>query len=169
MSSDAEVARLAAGQHGVVARRQLLAIGLSRNAIDHRVVTGRLHPAHRGVYLVGHPKPAPFAPEMAAVLAYGDGAVISHQSAAAIWRIRSQPEGPIHVTLPSRSNRSRPGIRAHFTRTLVPSDVRNHRGIPLTAPIRTLIDLAAVLSSNELGRAYEEAQVANLVRPQALQ
>jgi very-short-patch-repair endonuclease len=168
LTGDRAIAGIAASQHGVVTRAQLLGVGLSRKAIQHRLDKHRLHPIHRGVYLVGHPIPPPLAREMAAVLACGDAAVISHDSAAAMWRIRSQPEGPIHITLSSRTNRSRPGIRLHFTRALGADEVRTHRGIPVTAPIRTLIDLASVLSLRELERAYEAAQVSNLLRPQAL-
>ena len=168
LTGDRAIAGIAASQHGVVTRAQLLGAGLSRKAIQHRLDKHRLHPIHRGVYLDGHPIPPPLALEMAAVHAYGDGAVISHESAAAIWRIRAQPGGPIHITLPSRCNRSRPGIRVHLTRALRANEVRTHRGIPLTAPIRTLIDLASVLSFRELERAFEAAQVANLLRPELL-
>jgi very-short-patch-repair endonuclease len=101
---------------------------------------------------------------MAAVLACGEAAVASHDSAAFVLGLWTSYDGPIHITLPSRCNRSRPGIRVHRTHTLEPTDVRQHRGIPVTAPARTLIDLAQGLSPRALQRAIEEAQVRGLVR-----
>ena len=105
---------------------------------------------------------------MAAVLARGRGAVLSHDSAATVWGFRTLTSGPIHITLPSRSNRSRPGIRVHRARSLDRAEVRHHQRIPLMAPVRTLLDLAETLSPRELERAYEEAQILRLVRPAEL-
>ena len=87
-ASDAAMARLAASQHGVVGRRQLLDMGLGGDAIDRRVALGRLHLLHRGVYAVGHPLVTRSGSWMAAVLAAGPNAVLSHHAAAALWRIR---------------------------------------------------------------------------------
>ena len=166
---DPAIARIASRQHGVVARRQLLALGIGADAINHRLARERLHPVHRGVYLVGHPVPAPLAKEMAAVLACGEGAVLTHESAAsAVWRLCSETRGPTHITLPSRSNRSRPGIRVHRTRALEPHDLRRRRGLPVTAPARTLLDLALVFSLRDLRRAYEGARVQRLLRDSEL-
>jgi Transcriptional regulator, AbiEi antitoxin len=168
MTGDPAIARLAAAQHGVVTRAQLLSGGMSGRAIDHRITSKRLHPVHRGVYLVGHALPLPLAKETAAVLACGERAVLSHESAATLWGLSAPSGGPIDITLPSRSNRSRPGIRLHFSRRLDPKDVRHHNGLPLTAPVRTIIDLAHVLPFRDLQRAYEGAQVQRLVRPSEL-
>jgi very-short-patch-repair endonuclease len=163
MTGDPAIARIAGMQHGVVTRTQLLGAGLSRRAIQHRLAQKRLHPVHRGVYLVGHPVPPPLAREMAAVLACGDQAVLSHDPAASVLGFRAWKGGPIDITLPSRCTRSRPGIRMHSTREFRPRDVRHHSRIPLTSPARTLLDLANVLSRNELQRAVEEAQIRRLV------
>jgi very-short-patch-repair endonuclease len=163
MSRDRAIAAIAARQHGVVTRGQLLAAGISRQAIQHRLSQRRLHPLHRGVYLVGHPVSPPLASEMAAVLACGEGSVISHETAAAIHGFRSSGEGPIDVTVLSRSRRPRPGIRTHTTGTFEPGDVRRHHGIPITSPARTFLDLAAGLRPNELRRALEDAQVRRVV------
>jgi len=168
VTGDPAIASIAARQHGVVARRQLLAAGLSNAAVDHRLARKRLHAVHRGVYLVGHPVPPPLAKEMAATLACGEGAAVSHDSAAAIWGFRPSVDGPIHITLPSHVCRTRPGICLHRARYLEPEDVRHREGLPLTAPARTLIDIAAVLSAHELQRAYEEAQIQRLVRASEL-
>ncbi len=81
------LAELAARQHGVVARAQLVALGFNRQAIAYRLKVGRLHLLHRGVYAVGHRPPSPLATAMAAVLACGPEAALSHRSAAALWRI----------------------------------------------------------------------------------
>jgi very-short-patch-repair endonuclease len=159
---------MAAVQRGVVTRRQLLAAGLSRSAIDHRLRQLRLHPVHRGVYLVGHPVPAPLAMELAAVLACGEGAAMSHYWAAGVWGFRESQPGPIDVTVPERSNRSRPGIRLHRTACLDPQDVRWRECLPLTAPARTLVDLAEVLTLRELERAVEQAEILRLVRRREL-
>jgi predicted transcriptional regulator of viral defense system len=86
--SSRQIAALAARQHGVVSRAQLLALGLGQGAIDHRVVRGLLHPVHRGVYAVGHSVLGPRGQWLAAVLAARPGAVLSHSSAAALWGIR---------------------------------------------------------------------------------
>jgi very-short-patch-repair endonuclease len=100
---------------------------------------------------------------MAAVLACGEGAVVSHECAASIYGVLNPRPGPVDITLPGRSNRSRSGIRLHRTRSLERVDVRYRFRISLTAPARTLIDLARVLSAAELQRACEEAQVRRLV------
>ena len=162
---DSAIARIAARQHGVVSRGQLLAMDIGADAINHRLARERLHPVHRGVYLVGHPVAPPLAKEMAAMLACGEGAILSHESAAcAVWRLCAASGGPTRVTLPSRSNRSRPGIRVHRIRALEPRDVRRRHGMQVTAPARTILDLAQVFGPRELRRAYEEARIQRLVR-----
>src|SRR3954470_12587584 len=94
---DAVLARLAAPQHGMVTRDQLLSAGLNADAIAYRLKVGRLHRVHRGVYAVGHLPPSPHARAMAAVLACGSGAVLSHRSAAALWRITPPWHGAVEV------------------------------------------------------------------------
>jgi very-short-patch-repair endonuclease len=108
------------------------------------------------------------AEEMAAILACGKGAVLSHDTAATLWGLRGPTGGRIHITLPSRGKRSRPGIRVHSAGRLDPEEIRHHNGLPVTAPVRTIIDLALVLPFRDLQRAYEEAQVQRLVRPSEL-
>ncbi len=140
---DAAVASLAAAQRGVVARRQLLKLGMSRARVDERVRSGRLHPLHRGVYLVGHKVPPEGAREMAAALACGPRASVSHRSAATLWALApSLPNtAPVHVTVHNGSHRARPGIRVH--RIALPrSDRRSLDGVPVTSATRTIVDLA---------------------------
>jgi hypothetical protein len=157
---DRAVAVLAKRQHGVVARRQLVALGLGQDAIDHRLRCGRLHHLHRGIYAVGHPVLSAAGRWMAAVLACGDGAVLSHRSAAALWEIRPSSAPRIDVTVP-RHLHARPGIHPHHGR-LPPDEVTTHRGIPVTTPPRTLLDLATVLDPRRVERAVQEAEVQRL-------
>ena len=160
-SPDLALARLAARQHGAVTRDQLLDAGLNVNAIEYRLRIGRLHRLHTGVYAVGHLPPSPHARAMAAVLACGPGAVLSHQSAAVLWDIVPRRQGPIDVT--ARSYHQRHGIRAHRSTTLTRAHITRHYGIPITTPARTLEDLARVLPSHTLTRAVNEARIRNLV------
>jgi very-short-patch-repair endonuclease len=154
---DRRIARLAAAQRGVVARRQLLALGLSSTAITLRVRSGRLHLLHRGVYAVGHPALAEFGREQAALLACGPDAVLSHHSAAAVWRLLPSPQ-PEHVTVVRRS-RGPATVRVHQATVLPRHDVRVREGLRITAPARTLVDLAGVD-----GPAFEAALNEALVR-----
>jgi predicted transcriptional regulator of viral defense system len=154
------VAVLAAGQHGVVARRQLLALGVGGGAIDHRVWLGRLHPVHRGVYAVGHGVLSQRGRWMAAVLAAGPGAVLSHRSAAALWRIRSQGGRAIEVTVP-RWRRGQAGIELHCG-AIAPDEITGVDGIPVTTVPRTIFDLAAVLPRDRAERAANEAEALRL-------
>lgn len=155
------VVKLAERQHGVVDHQQLLRIGLSRSAIKRLVAAGWLVPVHRGVYAVGRRRLDATGRRMAAVLAAGSGAVLSHRSAAAHWGIRGT-EGPprIDVTVP-RQRRSRPGIRAH--RALLPPDeITRFRGIPITTIPRTLLDLAATAQRHDVERVINQAEVLRL-------
>jgi hypothetical protein len=145
-------------------------MGLSRRAIEHRVKHGRLHPVHRGVYLVGHPVAPPFAAETAALLAFGPHAVLSHRSAAALWGLLREPGLVIHLAfVDRRSPRSRPGIAVHRATTLEARDVTRRHGLPLTTPLRALVDLASTATPRELGRAIAEAEVLRLVQRDDLQ
>lgn len=157
------IARLAASQRGVVTRAQLLRAGMTRNAIDNRVKSSHLHALHRGVYALGHAHLAPGAHELAAALTCGRDAVVSHRSAAWLWRLLPEPAGDPEVTVPERDCR-RTGIRVHLVATLDRRDVRKLGGIPITSPARTILDLAAVVSSRELERAMAEAHARSLVR-----
>jgi hypothetical protein len=159
-SVDRLVADLAGRQHGVIARRQLLRIGLTRDEIDYRVRLGRLHVIHRGVYAVGHKRLTLDGRRMAAVLACGDGAALSHRDAAANHRMRQCNRGVFEVTVP-RKQRARPGIQLHYAR-LPADEVTTVRGIPVTTVPRTLLDLAAVRPRREVEMAMKEAEVARL-------
>jgi very-short-patch-repair endonuclease len=136
---------------------------LGRGAIAHRLATGRLHRLHRGVYLVGHPVPPPFALETAALLCCGDRAVLSHGSAAALWGFGARGS-MIDVTISGRERRNLAGVRVHCVRVLSMTEVRRRQALPLTSPARTLLDLAEERSLDELEQAVAEARRSSLVR-----
>jgi hypothetical protein len=155
---DRGIAALAARQHGVVAHRQLMRLGLSRSAIQHRLRAGRLHRVHRGIYAVGHARVSVHGRSMAAVLACGTGAVLSHRSAASHWGLRPSARPVSDVTAPGRSRRPRRGIALHLVRDLDPRDRDTEDGIPVTTVARTLLDLAEVVRLPDLERAVEAAE-----------
>ena len=164
-ATDAVIDAIARRQRFVVAHRQLVEAGVSRRAIQHRLEIGRLHPLHRGVYLVGHPVPLPLARPTAALLACGAGAVLSHLSAAYLWGIRENRAGPVHVTVPAdRRPTSRAGVVIHRSGTRATGEARRRDSLPVTSPVRTLIDLAAVVPERELKWAVEEARVRRLLK-----
>jgi len=163
-----EAWRIARRQHDVIARRQLLGLGFSSEAIKHRVAVGRLHPIYRGVYSVGRPSLTPHGRWMAAVLACGDSAVLSHSSAAALWRIGFEQSSEIELSLPSQSHRKVPGLRIHRRPSLRPRDVTSEYGIPVTTPIQTLIDISRRLDRAAIERAINEADKYDLVHPPEL-
>jgi hypothetical protein len=148
---------VAAAQHGVVARAQLLSAGLSPGDITYRLKCGRLIAVHRGVYAVGHLPPSPHAKSMAAVLACGPNAVLSHRSAAALYGLLRY-HGPTEVTAPS--NHTHRNVTVHRSAT---ADRTLHYGIPVTTPARTLLDLADVLDAASLTRAVNDARLRHLL------
>jgi len=161
------VAAVADRQSEIVTRDQLLALGLGRDGIRWRVKRGLLYPLYRGVYMWGHPSPTPFARARAAVFACGEGAVLSHHSAAARWGIRPETDGPTDVTVIGRRVRLE-GIRTHETPSLDPEDICSLDGLPLTSPARTLFDCASRLTTRDLAAAVEQAQVKRLVTQHSL-
>jgi very-short-patch-repair endonuclease len=158
-----KIASLAGQQRGLVTRAQLLEFGLTRHAIDNWVRSGRLRAIHRGVYLLGLAEPPEGARELAALLACGPGAVISHRSAAALWHLLPGRPSDVDVTLAGRHCGPKRGIRIHRVRTLDRRDVRQLDTIPITTPARTLLDVAAVLPARNLEQAFAEAQARRLV------
>jgi very-short-patch-repair endonuclease len=156
---DRRIADLAGRQHGVVGRRQLLGLGVGEDAIDHRRWSGSLHRIHPAVYSVGHRVLGSKGRWMAAVIASGHGAVLSHRSAAALWGIRPY-SGVIEVTVP-RKTRSSGHIRRHCSR-LPADEVTIRDGIPTTSVPRTLLDLAAIVSSEAVESALRESEYLRL-------
>jgi very-short-patch-repair endonuclease len=148
-----------------VTRRQLLALGLGGDAVDYRITTGELIPVHAGVYAVGHREPGPIPIAAAGVLACGDDAVLSHDSAAALWGLRPWPQRQ-EVTAPQQ--RRRPAIVTHRSVTLTPGDVTANYGIPVTTPVRTICDIAARRTDDQLLQAVDDARLNGYLGPTAL-
>lgn len=159
---------LAGRQHGVVARRQLLELGFNSREIEHRVGRGRLHRVMRGVYAVGWPRLTRERRWMAAVLACGEGAMLSHRSAAALWGIGEELPARIDVSVRRRCELRRPGLRVRGRPTLRLEDVDMKGGIPATAVARTLVDLATELPPRKLERVVNEADKRDLIDPEEL-
>jgi predicted transcriptional regulator of viral defense system len=154
------LARIAARQYGLVTSVQIARVGLGRPAVANRVKDGRLHPLYRGVYAVGHGRLSREGRWLAAVLAAGDGAVLSHLAAAVHWKIWRRRWDGIDVTVPGQ-RRSRAGFRVHRCRNLDPRDTTRYQGIPITTPARTLVDLADTLTSHQLANVIHEAAFRN--------
>jgi very-short-patch-repair endonuclease len=151
----------------VVTRQQLLELGLTADAINHRRWRVRLHPVWRGVYALGRPELTRIGLWMAAVLACGPDAVLSHKTAAALWGIRPDRRTEIEVTVPALSRRRRPGITVH-RRSLTAQETTVRHGIPVTTPAVTIVDIAPGLTRHELEAAINEADKLDLIDPEAL-
>jgi len=139
---DRRIGWIAGEQYGVISLDQLAAAGLSPRAARDRVASGRLVRVHRGVFAVGHGAVSVNGRRLAAVLACGDGAALSHRSAAALWGLRPW-SGRLDVSIPSQAGRAVEGIRIRRCRSLIPGDVTEVDEIPCTTVARTLLDLAA--------------------------
>ena len=153
---NAQLARLATRQHGVVTTEQLTKLGLAGGTIAHRAKTGRLHRIHRGVYAVGHPRLNERGLWTAAVLAAGKGAVLASLSAAVLWRISRWTPDEIFVLAPGK-HRPRNDFRLQTCRNLDKRDVTWQHGIPVTTVARTLVDLTDVLTAPQLANVIHEA------------
>lgn len=150
-------------QHGVIALFQLVALGFTLRAIKHRVATGRLHPVHRGVYAVGRRDLTRKGEWMAAVLACGDGAALSHEGAGAFWELHTELGGAIHVSVPRSADPRHPGIQVHRRLSLRTDDLTHCDNIRVTTRLRTLIDLGTRLPANALEAATNEADKLDLI------
>jgi very-short-patch-repair endonuclease len=158
---DRALGELAKRQHGVVARRQLLALGMSERAIDGRLGRGQLHQVFRGVFVFGPRRIGRKGRWMAAVLAAGERAVLSHRSAARLWRLLPPAAERIELTCrPGRVVR-RHGIVSHEGK-MRDDEWLMRDGIPVTSPFRTVFDLASVLKMRDLERAFHEAEARQL-------
>jgi hypothetical protein len=161
---DQAIAQIAARQRALITRAQLRALGLRPSAIEHAVARGRVHRIHQGIYsLVPVPVLPPLAGELAAVLACGGRALLSHHSAAAVWGIRPFLDGDVDVTLVGTDRgRTRAGIHVHRTQTLRLRDALRHQQIPIISPARALLDIAPHISGRSLEWALDQALVKRL-------
>jgi very-short-patch-repair endonuclease len=165
-SADEVLAEIAGRQHGLVTTAQLVEAGLSRPGVARRVAKGSLLRVHRGVYRVGHEAPSVEARYLGAVLACGDGAVLSGLAAA--WHyglVKGHPPVPVVST---ERHRRVPGVSTRRLRRLDRRDATTWRDIPVTTVPRTLVDLAGPMSLDDLARACHEAEVRYRVRPRAI-
>jgi hypothetical protein len=150
------IGTIASSQYGVVTRAQLLRAGITPEEIRHRMANGALLREHRGVYRVGHRAPSMEAGYLGAVFACGDGARLSGRAAAYLLGLRKGPVPPPEVTAPVK--RRVPGVRVRRGH-IDTVDRAIHRGIPVTAVPRTLIDLAA-----DLPLSMKEGLMSRVVR-----
>jgi very-short-patch-repair endonuclease len=162
------IARIAGRQDNVIARAQLLSLGLGRGAIAHRVSTGAWQRLHNNVYLLGPAPPSLMARARAAVLACGADAVVSHRSAAEMFGLLPQNGDRVHVSVAGRNVAPRDGVRLHRIAAFAPAQTTKMRGIPLTSVARTICDLAATDSADEVETAFQEALYRDIVTPRAV-
>jgi len=157
---------MAGAQHGVITRAQMLEVGLSSRTIERRVERRQLHRLHRGIYTYGDPKPSVRGRWLAAVLACGEGAVLSHRSAASLWGLVRSKGGPVEVT--AAAGRRRFGITLHEC-GLHETDRVVVDSIPVTSLARTLFDIAEVFDERQLEGVFEEADRLRLLEMGALE
>lgn len=160
--------RLAKRQHWIVTREQLLALGFTTGAIKHRLAAGRLHHVHTGVYTVGRPEITRLGRWMAAVLACGPHAVLSHESAAELFGIWRGGPAESHVLIPTASPRRHRGLVVHRRPCISAADVTTRQRIRVTTPACTLIDLAARHPRGDIEGAMNEADLRRLIDLRAL-
>lgn len=160
--------KLVRRQHRVIARWQLLDLGFSAKAIEHRIAKGKLFPIHRGVYSVGTPNVSRLGRFMAAVLACEPRAVLSHDSAAALWGLLKKDPRLIEVSVPAPASARVSGIKVRRRAKLEPRDVARQHGIPVTSPVLTLIDMAARHQPRRIEAMVNEADALNVIRADVL-
>jgi very-short-patch-repair endonuclease len=153
---DAAIAELARLQHGVVAWWQMRELGLGKASIEHRIKAGRIHRLQPAVYAVGHRIVSRHGWWMAAVLSSGEGAALSHHSAAALWGLRGYSERAVDVTTSHKSTSSR-RVRRHVSR-LPADEITVEHGIPVTTVPRTILDLAATEPADAVQNLLREAE-----------
>jgi very-short-patch-repair endonuclease len=164
---DEGLAAIAAAQHGVVHRSQLYAVGIGPGAIAHRVAVGSLHRVLPSVLAGNYPVQDACAAATAALLYAGEDCVLSNSTAAALWGFGPAGE-VIEVTVAGRKVRQRPGLRVYRTRMFDLRDVRICNGLPVTAPARTLLDVAGTERHEGLDHALAQARARRLVTDEAL-
>jgi very-short-patch-repair endonuclease len=151
------VSALADRQHGVISRDQLRHLGFKDGAINHAATTARLHRVFHSAYALGHARIAERGRLMAATLACGKGAVLSHRSAGALLGLLDEGPAVIDVIAPPSRGRGIDGICLHRVRPPRLEETGTMHGIPCTSPARTLVDLAGVVGEWTLRSAFERA------------
>lgn len=147
----------------MISIEQLRSAGVTKDAVRRRLEAGRLHRIHRGVYAVGNPGVSRYGRWLAAALTCGEGAAVSHRSAAELWGLLKPTESPIHISVPGDTGRARrPGLHLHRRAVLGPDDMTWRYGIPVTKPAQTIVDLRGSVPHRELRRAIRQANVLGL-------
>lgn len=162
---DERIATVAALQRGRIARRQLEAIGVSSSSVEWRVVKARLFPSLRGVFVVGHGASVELAAETEALLSVRDGAALSHWSAAALLGLWLPAPTEIEVVVDIWPGAANPGVRVHRSRVLGPGDTWIRKGLPVTSPARTLLDIAVSATDRQLEVAFDRGIAERTLRP----
>jgi very-short-patch-repair endonuclease len=155
-------------QHGVIAREQLHDLGFTESGIRHRLDRGRIHELFPGVYAVGRPEVSREGRWMAAVLGCGPTAVLSHHTAAEAWGVLTRSGASIEISVSYSRCPSMNGLRVHRRTRLPESELTRHRGIPITSPALTMVDIATHLSRARLEAAVNEADRLELIDPETL-
>ncbi len=145
-----------------------MALGFTRSAIEHRIAKGKLLPVGYGVYAVGRRELSREGRWMAAILACGEGAVLSHRSAGALYGIAEERRGLIEVSVPRYGKRTRGGIKVHSRASLRANECGTVDGIPVTSPVQTMLDLATELGPRTLERAVNEADKRDVIAADSL-
>ncbi len=157
------IARIAARQDNVITLGQLLAAGLGPDAVAYRVKARIMQRLHRGVFLLGAAPPTRMARARAAVMACGDGAVLSHRSAAELFALLVESDREVDVTVVGRNPGVHSGVRLHRPRALARADLTNVRGVAVTSIARTICDMAATEPAKHVEHAYQEALYRRIV------
>lgn len=166
--SQQRLADLATAQGGAVSLDQLRDTGVTTRSASHQASDGRLHRIHRGVYTVGHRSISRNTHLRAAVLACGEGAVVSHLTAAAVHGLWDKWPALIDVTVPVEAGRKIDGIRCRRCRFPEPGEIEIRHGVPITTLARTLVDLAGILGIKSLRKAVGRAAMRRKLDLQAV-
>ena len=155
---DAALNRIAARQHRIVTTKRLSSLGFTPQWVTRQIADGQITRLHRAVYVVGPGPPTPRGRWLAAVLAAGEGALLAHTNAAALWGIAKSRGSRIDVTIPANRRAKLDGVRIRRCRRIHPDDISLVDSIPVTSAERTVCDLATVLPYADVKRAFEQAE-----------
>ena len=166
---DRSVSRLAGAQKSLITTEQATRCGLSDDAIAYRLKACRFHLVFTGVYTVASGELPPLALELAALLACGERAFISHQSAAFVWGLRKSPPAEVDVSVVNRCCKSREGIRVHRIRAIDGAELKRHEGLWVSTPARAVLEVAATASMDELADVLEKGVASRVLKPRELE
>lgn len=166
---DLAASQIAAGQKTLATTVQLVACGLSDDAVAYRLKTGRLHVVFRGVYSMGCGELPPLALELAALLACGERSFISHRSAAFVWGLLKTPPPQVEVTVVRRCCKSRAGLKVHRIQAIDRAEIDRHEGVWISTPARAVLEMASSASVDDLAEVINEGQGLRILTPQALE